>query len=117
MIVLVSDLLTEVEPVRDALATVRSAGHDVAVLQVLDPTERDFDLAVTDGRFEDPESGYAVSASVAAVRSDYQRAMQAALDRWREVCRQLGVRYALTTTDAPFGPALRAAFAAHDALA
>ena len=117
MIVLVSDLLTDVEPVREALAAARSAGHDVAVVQVLDPAERDLDLAVTDGRFEDPEGGYAVSASVAAVRGDYQRAMQAALDRWRDVCRQLGVRYALATTDAPFGPSLRAAFAAHDALA
>ncbi len=117
LVVLVSDLLVDVDPVRDALAAARAAGHDVAVIQVLDPTERDFDLAVTDGRFEDPETGQAVSASVAAVRADYARAMADALATWRDVCRQLGARYALATTDGPFGPPLRAAFAAREALA
>lgn len=117
LIVLVSDLLTDVAPVRDALAAARAAGHDVAVVQVLDPAERDFDLAVADGRFEDPETGQSVSASVAAVRAEYQRAMEHALGAWRDVCRQLGVRYALATTDAPFGPPLQSAFAAREPLA
>ena len=116
LIVLVSDLLTDVAPLRDALAATRGAGHDVAVIQVLDPTERDLNLPVGDGRFEDPESGLAVTASVAAVRTAYQHAMQEALAAWSDVCRQLGVRYALTTTDAPFGPSLRSAFAAREAL-
>ncbi len=117
LLVLVSDLLTDVGPVRDALAAARSAGHDVAVVQVLDPAERDFDLAVADGRFEDPETGQAVTANVAAVRAAYRQAMDDALGTWRDVCRQLGVRYAVATTDAPFGPPLRAAFAAREALA
>ncbi|HEY0776364.1 MAG TPA: DUF58 domain-containing protein [Gemmatirosa sp.] len=117
LVILVSDLLVDVDPVRDALAATRAAGHDVAVVQVLDPAERDFDLAVADGRFEDPETGQAVSASVAAVRADYTRAMARALETWGDLCRQLGVRYTLATTDAPFGPPLRAAFAAREALA
>jgi uncharacterized protein (DUF58 family) len=117
LIVLVSDLLTDVVPVRDALAAARGAGHDVAVVQVLDPAERTFDLGVSDGRFEDPETGYAVSASVDAVRDRYREAMDAALATWQDVCRPLGVRYALATTDAPFGTALRAAFAAREARA
>ncbi|GJG88223.1 hypothetical protein tb265_34040 [Gemmatimonadetes bacterium T265] len=117
LIVLVSDLLTDVAPVQDALSAARAAGHDVAVVQVLDPAERDLDLAVEDGRFEDPETGQAVSATVATVRAEYQRAMDQALATWRSVCRPLGVRYTLATTDAPFGPPLRAAFAAHEALA
>ncbi len=117
LIVLISDLLTDVTPVRDALAAARAAGHDVAVVQVLDPAERDFDLAVADGRFEDPETGESVNATVATVRDAYQCAMNQALATWRDVCRQLGVRYALATTDAPFGPPLRAAFAVRETLA
>lgn len=117
LLVLVSDLLTDADPVRDALAAARAAGHDVAVIQVLDPAERDFDLAVADGRFEDPETGQSVSASVPAVRAEYVRTMEHALAEWRDLCRQLGVRYALAITDAPFGGPLRAAFALHEALA
>ncbi len=56
LVVLVSDLLTDVEPVDRAIRAVRAAGHDVVALHILDPAERD--LAISgDALFVDPESG------------------------------------------------------------
>jgi uncharacterized protein (DUF58 family) len=106
-IVLVSDLLVEPAPVLDQLRTLRARGHEVLVLQVLDPLERDFP-AGGEALFVDPETGTAVPASPDEVRRLYQDTVQRALAEWRDGILQLGARYALAWTDDPFGNPLRA---------
>jgi uncharacterized protein (DUF58 family) len=116
LVVLLSDLLAEAAPVVDALRVLRAAGHDVAVLHVLDPAERELPAALGDAEFEDPETGFAVSAAAAEVRDAYRATVAGALEGWRAECARLGVRYALVGTDEPFGEPLRRAFAARAAL-
>jgi uncharacterized protein (DUF58 family) len=111
LIVLISDLLTDVEPVDRAVRALRAAGHDVAALHILDPAEREL-TASGDALFVDPESGLEVPAAVAEVREAYRATVAAALDEWRATFARGGGRYETVMTDAPFGAPLRRAFAA-----
>jgi len=43
MIILISDLLTDLEPVDRAIRALSVAGHDVTVLHVMDPAEREIE--------------------------------------------------------------------------
>jgi uncharacterized protein (DUF58 family) len=106
-IVLASDLLVEPAAVLDQVRALRARGHEVLVLHVLDPLERDFPEG-GEGLFTDPESGLAVPATPSEVRAAYQATVAAALLAWRTDLLRLGARYALATTDTPFGTPLRA---------
>jgi uncharacterized protein (DUF58 family) len=110
LVVLVSDLLTDVEPVDGAVRALRAAGHDIVALHILDPAERE--LTITgDALFVDPESGEAVPAAVADVRDAYRATVAEALAEWRATFARSGGRYETVMTDAPFGAPLRRAFA------
>lgn len=106
-VVLVSDLLVEPAPVIEQLRTVRAQGHEVLVLHVLDPAERDFPDGA-EAVFTDPESGASVPATPSEIRAEYQDTVRQALDAWRTGLLQVGARYALAMTDQPFGQPLRA---------
>ena len=109
MVVLVSDLLVDAAEVEQSVRGLRAAGHDVNVLHILDPAERDLSLGAGEAVFVDPESGSAVPAVVSDVRDAYRTTVDAAITDWR----RLFARYATVTTDAPFSVPLRHAFAAH----
>ena len=111
LVVLISDLLTDVGPVDHAVRALRAAGHDVAALHVMDPAERE--LAVSgDAVFVDPESGLTVPAAVAEVRDAYRATVAEAIGEWRATFAGPGGRYEPVMTDMPFGDPLRRAFAA-----
>ena len=114
MVVLVSDLLVDVEAALPALRGLRAAGHDVVVFHVMDPAERQFDLR-GDAQYVDPESGLAVPAAGADVRSAYSATVDAVIAEWRQSLGAIGASYELAITDEPFGTALRRAFAAREA--
>ncbi len=105
-VVVVSDLLVDTAPVADAARTLRARGHEVLVVQVMDPDERDFPEA-GEALYRDPESRQQVSAAPSDVRRAYQATVREALDEWRAALGRAGARYALATTDEPFGKALR----------
>jgi len=89
----------------------RAAGHEVTVLHVMDPAERQLDGS-GEGLFVDPESNESVPVAVADVRAAYQTTVTAAIAEWREVIARAGATYELVMTDSPFGVPLRRAFAA-----
>jgi uncharacterized protein (DUF58 family) len=111
MIILVSDLLTDVEPVNRAVRALSVAGHDVTVLHIMDPAEREL-AAAGDAVFVDPETDLAVPATVADVRDAYRETVDAAIAEWRDTFARTGTRYETVFTDVPFGLPLRRAFAA-----
>jgi uncharacterized protein (DUF58 family) len=106
-IVLASDLLVEPEPVIEQVRALRARGHEVLVLHVLDPLERDFPEG-GEALFTDPESRAAVPASPADVRREYRQTVEHALAQWRTELLRHGARYTLALTDTPFGDPLRA---------
>lgn len=67
-----SDLYEDPAKLVTAMGPLRDAGHDVVVMQILDPAERTFpfDDAAT---FEDAESGARLPVVPSRMRSDYQR--------------------------------------------
>ncbi len=105
-VVVISDLLVETDAVADAARTLRARGHEVLMVQVMDPAERDFPEA-GEALYRDPESRIEVPASPSDVRASYQVTVREALDEWRGALGRAGARYALAMTDEPFGRPLR----------
>jgi len=105
LIVLVSDLLDEPEPLLRGLRHFRHRGHDVIVFQVLDRSELDFDfrgpLLV-----EDLETRRRLSTDGSEVRGDYVTAMRQHLATLKDGCRRTRIDHEVFRTDLPFGPAL-----------
>ncbi len=105
-VVLLSDLLVNPEPVAEAARALRAGGHELLVLHVLDPAERDFPESA-EALYRDPESLAEMAATPSDVRVSYQATVQEALAEWRAAIGRAGARYALATTDEPFGRPLR----------
>lgn len=100
LILMMSDLLDAPEAVFRALAHFRRRGHDVVLVQVLDPAELDLPFdGVSD--FIDMETGERIEADAALVRRAYQEALGAAIDGFRERCGSLHVDFRIATTDRP----------------
>ncbi|GAC1682634.1 MAG: DUF58 domain-containing protein [Gemmatimonadaceae bacterium] len=110
MVVLISDLLFDLDDAVRAVRALRSAGHDVTVLHVMDPAELDLPRA-RDAIFVDPESGLEVPAVFADVRAIYRTTVAAAIAEWRAALGGVGAAYATVRTDEPFGVPLRRVFA------
>ncbi len=100
LIVLISDLLAPADALGTRLGYLRSRGHDVVVLRVLDPAEIEFPFAVP-AMFRDAESGRELYIDPAAARAEYRRRFgehAAAIER---ACLDLGVEYSSLTSDRP----------------
>jgi uncharacterized protein (DUF58 family) len=115
LIVLVSDLLMEVDDVERAMRGLRALGHDVTVLHIMDPAERELPGG-GEAVFIDPETDLEVPASIADVRAAYKKTVDEVIGEWRSMFGGLGISYELVPTDAPFGVPLRQAFAARQML-
>jgi len=105
-VAVVSDLLVDPGPVADAARTLRARGHEVLIVHVMDPAERDFPEG-GEALYRDPESKVGISAATSDVRSPYQVTVREALEEWRTALGRVGARYALAMTDEPFGRPLR----------
>jgi len=115
LIVLISDLLMDLPDVERAMRALRAAGHDVTVLHIMDPAERDLPSS-GEALFVDPESDLTVPASIADVRLAYHNTVEEVIGEWRSMFGALGIGYEVVPTDAPFGVPLRRAFAARQQL-
>ena len=110
LVIVLSDLLLDVDEMLQSVRIARAAGHQVTVLHLMDPAERELD-GPGEAIFVDPESDVEVTANVADVRVAYRRTVERAIDEWRERLAGMGAVYELITTDSPFGVPLRRAFA------
>ena len=115
LIVLISDLLMDIPDVERAIRGLRAVGHEVTVLHLMDPAERDLPAA-GEAVFVDPESRLEVPASIADVRAAYRETVRDVVEEWRSALTAAGVAYELVLTDSPFGLPLRRAFASRQAL-
>jgi uncharacterized protein (DUF58 family) len=113
MVILLSDLLVDLDEVLPALRGLRAAGHDVTVLHIMDPVERDFSLT-GEARFTDPESELDVPAAAADVRAAYRATVDEVIAEWKDALGALGAGYELVLTDQPYSIPLRLAFGARE---
>jgi len=98
LVVVVSDFL-DAGPVTSALSMCRASGHDLALVQVLDPTELDPDLE-GDLALVDAESAarLEVTADGAAIEAYLARIM-GLIEELRAFARKRGATYVRATTD------------------
>ena len=89
----------------EALGRLRSRRHQVVVLHVLDPAERDFPYEGL-RLFEDPEAGARVLSDARVVAAAYREELARFLEEVRRRCRQVGVSYHRAYTDEPPGEVL-----------
>jgi len=108
MVVLVSDLLTDVDALIDGLQRFRFGRHDVVVLHVLDHDELTFPF-VDRTLFEGMEEvDLEVLTDPQSLRRSYLDALQGFISRIRSACLDQRVDYALISTADPLDVALSA---------
>jgi uncharacterized protein (DUF58 family) len=110
MVVLISDLLVPPAECERPLAALRAAGHELLVLQVLDPAERTLPLGGPT-RLRDLETDAVVDVDPAVSRAAYLQAMQAHQDRLQTTCGRLGIERHVLPTDGSIAQALVAILA------
>lgn len=100
LVVLISDLLAPVGTLAAKLGYLRSRGHDVIVLRVLDPAEVAFAFSLP-AMFQDVESGRELYVDPAAAKEQYLKRFAAHAASIKEACVDLGIEYEVVTTDRP----------------
>jgi uncharacterized protein (DUF58 family) len=105
LIVLISDLLDDAEPIVRGLKHLRFRGNDVVVFQILDPHELTFPF-LGSSRFKDVESAEEITAEPAAVRSAYLQALTNLKSRYERELRGAGIDYVQLDTSKPLDFAL-----------
>jgi uncharacterized protein (DUF58 family) len=105
LLVIVSDLFTDLDAVYDGLNRLRFLGHEVLVLQVLDRDELELPF---DGPtvFHDIEGDEELFAEPGGFRRDYQGAMREFLAEVRRECGNRGYDHVRFCTDEPLGASL-----------
>jgi uncharacterized protein (DUF58 family) len=107
LVVLVSDLLDDPEPIIKGLRHLRFRGSDVIVFQVLDPHELTFPFKGP-SRFRDLESEQQVTAEPSAIRAPYLRELAGLTLRYDRELRGAGIDYVQLDTSQPLDFALLA---------
>ena len=105
MIVIVSDLLTDLDALYAGLNRLRFSGHEVLVMQVLDRDELDLPF---DGPtiFKDIEGDEELFAEPWAFRRSYRAAMDDFLAGVKKECGARGYDHVRFFTDEPLGDSL-----------
>ena len=85
---------------RTQLGYLRSQGHEVVLMRVLDPAEVDFEFAKP-AMFVDMESGKDLYIDPVAAREEYRRRFGAHAAEIEKICRELGIGYHRMTTSQP----------------
>ena len=98
LIVLVSDFLAPLDRLDQNLSTLAACGHEILVIQVLDPAELNFSFK-NPAMFEDVESGRVLFIDPASARSEYLRKLTAHRDALRAMCQRLGISWQCVSTD------------------
>lgn len=105
LVVLISDLIDETEAIISGLKHFRYDGHEVIVLQVMDPMEMSFAFP-QDARFRDLETDERMVSQPWHLQRAYQQEMRRFLDELKTGCRENNVDYALFDTRRPYDFAL-----------
>jgi uncharacterized protein (DUF58 family) len=105
LLIIVSDLFTDLEAVYDGLNRLRFHGHEVLIMQVLDRDELELPF---DGPtiFRDIEGTEELFAEPWAFRRSYQKAMDDFLEEVRKECGNRGYDHVRFLTDEPLGASL-----------
>lgn len=105
-VVILSDFFTDPATLGDALQHLRYRKHDIAVFQLMDPQEIDFEFD-RPKRFVDLEDGTAIVAEPNQIAEEYKIALRDFLTAVRAKCNDAAADYQMVTTDSDPEPLLR----------
>jgi uncharacterized protein (DUF58 family) len=105
LVVLISDMLDDPEPVIRGLRHLKFRGTDVIVFQVLDPHELTFPFRGA-SRFRDLESAEEVTAEPTTIRTTYLRELAGLTLQYDRQLRGAGIDYVQLDTSQPLDFAL-----------
>jgi len=105
LVMIFSDLLTDPEPVVEALHRLRHRGHDVILFHILDEAETSFPF---EGivELEEPETHQRLQLDASGFRRAYLAELDAFRDTYRRECFQSGIDYVPLDTSMQFDRAL-----------
>lgn len=92
LVVVISDLFTEVEPLLDCFHHLRHRKHDLAVFHLLDDAELNFEFG-RPIRFVDMETGTSIVTEPGVIRPEYLNVLQSWLGAMLKGCREFHVDY------------------------
>ncbi len=113
LVVLISDLLDDPEPVIKGLRYLKVRGTDVIVFQLLDPNEITFPFQAS-ARFKDVESADAITADPRSIREAYLGELGNLKQRYDRELRGVGIDYVQLDTAQPLDFALLAYLATRE---
>jgi hypothetical protein len=90
---------------RSKLGYLRSRGHDVMVLRILDPAEVDFTFKLP-GMFHDVESGRTLYIDPTTAGKEYRERFTVHAKELKDLCVGLGIDFTQLTIDRPLELAL-----------
>ena len=105
VIVLISDFLAPVDRLSEALSALGASGHEVIVVQVLDPAELNFEFK-RPAMFQDVESGRTLFIDPVTARKAYLNKLAEHSAGLRAACQRLGFSWLSLATDSPLELAL-----------
>ncbi|MEM9079083.1 MAG: DUF58 domain-containing protein [Verrucomicrobiota bacterium] len=105
MILIISDFLSPLKQLQAPLSSLTACGHDLTLLQVLDPTEINFQFEDS-AHFQDLESGQLLHADPAKIRTGYLEKFKAHQTGLKNLADSLGILHHLLPTDQPLEFAL-----------
>jgi uncharacterized protein (DUF58 family) len=115
LIALISDLFIDLDDIRDTLAQLKHAGHDVIVFEVLDRAEEEFGF--TDSApFEGLEGEPAIRIDPRALRKAYLEVLGEHLSGVEKLVRGMGFDYQKLSTHDWLGPPLASFVARRNAM-
>ena len=106
LVVVLSDLFDDLASLELGLKHLKHRRHDVLVLQVIDPAEREFDFKDLT-LFKGLESFAPQLVDTRAIRTAYCEEFQRFLSETATLCRDLRIDHALVPTDEPLDRTLR----------
>jgi uncharacterized protein (DUF58 family) len=98
VVIVVSDFFCDLEPLLECFQHLRFQKHDLAVFQLLDRAELDFQFD-RPLRFVDLESSVSIVTEPSSIRDEYLRQFGQFLERLRGGCNEFGVDYRQVVTD------------------
>ncbi|WP_146524337.1 DUF58 domain-containing protein [Novipirellula artificiosorum] len=101
LIVVLSDLFTSPESLRDSFEHLRFRKHDVAAFHLLDPEEIDFPIE-RPTRFVDMENEETIFAEPSDIAGPYRQAMQEYLEEMKRVTLETEVDYRVVSLTEPY---------------
>jgi uncharacterized protein (DUF58 family) len=105
-VILISDLFADPKDIQDGLDHLKFAGHNVVVLQTLDPYEIEFPFKGT-WKFRDLEADDELITQPERIREDYLESFNIFLNAIKDECIANNIEYNLIDTSRPVDQVLR----------